>query len=257
MDDASMRISDDDREQVVVMLREHLLAGRLTLEEFSERVGAALRARVGAELARVNEDLPDVFVPAPGSRRKPARFTAAVFSHVDRRGRVRLGRRAVATSSFADLDFDLRNVTVDQWQTTVTVLAAFGNVDVYVPEGVNVDISGISLFGHRRDWGLDTDRPDAPTIHVRALGIVGTIDVWRVPQDMRDASYRDIPSASRPPAPASRLRWPRILAESWKIERLQPRDRLTVRQVIQILRRHHDVRVPSSLLIAARSYATP
>jgi len=61
MDDASMRISDDDREQVVVMLREHLLAGRLTLEEFSERVEATLRARVGAELARVNEDLPDVY----------------------------------------------------------------------------------------------------------------------------------------------------------------------------------------------------
>ena len=192
MDDASMRISDDDREQAVVALREHLLAGRLTLEEFSERVEAALRARVGTELARLKEDLPDVFVAAPGSRRKPARFTAALFSHVVRRGRVRLRRQAVAASSFGDLDFDLRHVTVDHWQTTVTVLATFGNVDVYVPEGVNVDISGISLFGHRRDWGLDTDRPDAPTIHVRALGFAGTIDVWRVPQDMRDASYRDI-----------------------------------------------------------------
>ena len=130
------------------MLREHLLAGRLTLEEFSERVEAALRARVGAELARVNEGLPDVFVPASGSRRKPARFTVALFNHVDRRGRLRLGGRALAASSFADLDFDLRDVTIDQWRTTVTVLAAFGNVDVYVPEGVNVDVSGISLVGH-------------------------------------------------------------------------------------------------------------
>jgi hypothetical protein len=164
----------------------------LTLEEFSERVEAALRARVGTELARLKEDLPDVFVAAPGSRRKPARFTAALFSHVVRRGRLRLRRRAVAASSFADLDFDLRNVTVDHWQTTVTVLAAFGNVDVYVPEGVNVDVSGLSLFGHRRDWGLDTDRPDTPTIHVRALGFAGTIDVWRVPRDMRAASYSDI-----------------------------------------------------------------
>jgi hypothetical protein len=192
MDDAPKRVSDDDRERAVVALREHLLAGRLTLEEFSERVEAALRARVGTELARVEEDLPDVFVAAPGSRRKPARFTAALFSHVARRGRLRLRRRAVAASSFADLDFDLRNVTVDHWQITVTVLAAFGNVDVYVPEGVNVDVSGISLFGHRRDWGLEADRPDAPTIHVRALGFVGMIDVWRVPQDMRDASYSDI-----------------------------------------------------------------
>ena len=89
-----MRISDDDREQAVVALREHLLAGRLTLEEFSERVDAALRARVGTELARLNEDLPDVFVAAPGSRRKPARLTTALFSHVVRRGRLRLRRRA-------------------------------------------------------------------------------------------------------------------------------------------------------------------
>jgi hypothetical protein len=192
MDDASMRISDDDREQAVVVLREHLLAGRLTLEEFSERVEVALRARVATELARLKEDLPDVFVAAPGSRRKPARFTAALFSHVVRRGRLRLRRQAVAASSFWDLDFDLRDVTVDHWQTTVTVLGAFGNVDVYVPEGVNVDVGGISLFGHRRDWGLDTDRPDAPTIHVRVLSFVGTIDVWRVPQDMRGASYSDI-----------------------------------------------------------------
>ena len=127
------------------------LAGRLTLKEFSERVEAALRTRVGTELARLEEDLPDVFVAAPGSRRKPARLTAALFSHVARRGRLRLRRRAVAASSFADLDFDLRNVTVDHWPTTVTVLATFGNVDVYVPEGVNADVSGISPFGHRRD----------------------------------------------------------------------------------------------------------
>jgi hypothetical protein len=34
MDDASLRVSDADREQAVMVLREHLLAGRLTLEEF-------------------------------------------------------------------------------------------------------------------------------------------------------------------------------------------------------------------------------
>ena len=38
MDDGSVRISDAERDQAVITLREHLLAGRLTLEEFSERV---------------------------------------------------------------------------------------------------------------------------------------------------------------------------------------------------------------------------
>ena len=47
MNDESLRVSDADRERAVASLRQHLLAGRLTLDEFSERVGAALQARVG------------------------------------------------------------------------------------------------------------------------------------------------------------------------------------------------------------------
>jgi uncharacterized protein DUF1707 len=65
MDDESLRVSDADREQAVASLRQHLLAGRLTLDEFSERVGAALQARVGAELARAQEDLPAIPAGAP------------------------------------------------------------------------------------------------------------------------------------------------------------------------------------------------
>ena len=59
MDDASLRASDADREQALVALREHLVAGRLTLEEFCERVEAALRARVTGELAHLQDDLPE------------------------------------------------------------------------------------------------------------------------------------------------------------------------------------------------------
>jgi hypothetical protein len=192
MDDASLRVSDADREQAVAALREHLLAGRLTLAEFSERVEAALTARVGGELARVQEDLPAVVPEAAGSRRKPARFTAALFGRAVRRGRLRLRGRAVAASVFGDLDFDLREATIDHRQTEVIVLAAFGNADVYVPEGVNVDVGGITIFGHHRDWGRDSGRRDAPTVHVRVLGLAGTVDVWRVPHDMQGSSYSEI-----------------------------------------------------------------
>ncbi len=190
-DDASIRVSDDDREQAVVLLREHLLAGRLTLEEFSERVGAALGARVGGELVRVQEDLPAVSSGVSGPRRKPARFTAAVLGHAVRRGRLRLRKWTLAASALGDLDFDLREAIIDLPQTAVTVLVAFGNADIYVPEGVSVDVSGMTIFGHRREWGRDLGRPDAPAVHVRVLGCFGTVDVWRVPHDMR-GSYSEI-----------------------------------------------------------------
>ena len=190
-DDASMRVSDEDREQAVLVLREHLLAGRLTLDEFSDRVGAALGARVSGELARVQEDLPAVSSRASGPHRKPARFTAAVLSHTVRRGRLRLHKWTLAASALGDLDFDLREATIDQPQTTLTVLVALGNADIYVPEGVSVEVSGMTIFGHRREWGRDTGRPDVPAVHVRVLGCCGTVDVWRVPHDMR-GSYSEI-----------------------------------------------------------------
>jgi len=188
MGDASYRVSDAEREQAVAVLREHLLAGRLTLEEFSERVEAALGARVGADLARVQQDLPAV---PSSSRRKPARFTGALFGHVVRRG-LRLRGRTLVLSALGDVDFDLREATIDSPQTTVTVFAVCGNADIYVPEGLNVDVSGLTVFGHRRDWGRDVAAADAPAIRVRVIGVVGTIDVWRVPQSLSDGDHTAI-----------------------------------------------------------------
>ena len=80
----------------------------------------------------------------------------------------------------------------------VTVLAALGNADIYVPEGVNVDVAGLAVFGHRRDWGRDAGQPGAPIIHVRVFGLAGTVDVWRVPRELRDSSYRDIVRTMHP-----------------------------------------------------------
>jgi hypothetical protein len=192
MDERPVRVGDAEREQAVVLLREHLLAGRLTLEEFTARVEAALGARVGADLARVQADLPRLAAQAPGSRRRAVRFTTGVFGHVARRGRLRLRNWTVAVTAFADVDFDLRDATIDRPETTMSVLAFCGNIDVYVPEGVNVDVSGLALFGHRRDWGSEVTAPDAPTITVRVAGVFGTVDIWRVPRTMRDATWGDI-----------------------------------------------------------------
>jgi hypothetical protein len=54
----SERVADADRERVIEELREHMLAGRLTAEEFEERIGSAHAARTRADLDAVSIDLP-------------------------------------------------------------------------------------------------------------------------------------------------------------------------------------------------------
>lgn len=190
-DDASLRASDADREQAIADLREHLLEGRLTLEEFSQRVGEALQARSAGDLARAQENLPQAPSPAAGPHRRPVRLAAALFGHMVQRGRLRLRKEAVAASVFGDLDLDLRQATIEHGRTTLTVLGAFGNVDIYIPEGVNVEVSGGTVGGHRRDWGNDAGQPGTPAVHVRVLGFAATVDVWRVP-DAMTGNYKEI-----------------------------------------------------------------
>jgi hypothetical protein len=53
-----MRASHADRDHVVALLREHLAAGRLTADEFKERMDLALAARTFGDLAPLLADLP-------------------------------------------------------------------------------------------------------------------------------------------------------------------------------------------------------
>ena len=180
------------------VLREHLVEGRLTLAEFTHRVDAALRAGTADDLAATTESLPAV--RAPGARRRDSWVTAGLFSHVVRRGRLRLPRRTFVVSAFSDVDLDLRSAEITTGRTSVIAFVLFGNVDVYVPEGIAVDVTGLNLFGHRREWGRDPVRPDAPLFRVRAVGLFATVDVWRVPDDVK-GRYREVIQAVRAQQP--------------------------------------------------------
>jgi hypothetical protein len=54
----SIRASDADRERIVEVLRRHTAEGRITAEEFDERMAAAYDARTLGALAELTTDLP-------------------------------------------------------------------------------------------------------------------------------------------------------------------------------------------------------
>jgi hypothetical protein len=58
--DPRIRASDADRDRTAEFLREHLAAGRLTQEEFSERLDKAYAAKTLGELDELLADLPAI-----------------------------------------------------------------------------------------------------------------------------------------------------------------------------------------------------
>ncbi|MFC4057734.1 DUF1707 domain-containing protein [Planomonospora corallina] len=58
--DPQMRASDDDRDKVASVLREHYAQGRLSTEEFDERLEQLYTSKTYGELAVLTSDLPGV-----------------------------------------------------------------------------------------------------------------------------------------------------------------------------------------------------
>lgn len=84
-----LRASDEDRERVVELLREHCAAGRLTLDEFSARLDEVYASRTYRELAWTTRELPRLEQRAP-------RANLGIGRHLVGNGLVTVGYLALA-----------------------------------------------------------------------------------------------------------------------------------------------------------------
>ena len=189
----AIRASDADRERAVELLRDHAAEGRLTLEELADRVSTAFRAQTGDELEGLTRDLPAERTEPVVPRRRPTRFLLSVFGSTEREGRIRVRRRVACLTAFGNIDLDLRRATLEGDVITIVALGMFGAVDVYVPEGVEVDLHGAALGGHKRANGNDPlPNPGTPLVRVFAISLFAGIDVWRVPIAWAERTWREI-----------------------------------------------------------------
>ncbi|MFG1707090.1 DUF1707 domain-containing protein [Nonomuraea sp. M3C6] len=66
-----MRASDVDRDRVAAILREHTAQGRITMDEFNERLESLYKSKTYGELAKLTADLPDVDLRHLPAKAKP------------------------------------------------------------------------------------------------------------------------------------------------------------------------------------------
>ena len=200
-DPLGARLSDQDRERVVEVLKTSCSDGRLTLDEFSERVDAAYRTVALRDVPPVLADLPHPFgpdfaglfseetdhavVPAPPqlpdvtTRRKVTRWTVSIMGGSQRKGRWRLRERTNAVAIMGGCLLDLRNAEVEGPEVVINAIALMGGIEIIVPEGIEVELGGIAIMA-----GKDAKRlkdvpplPGSPIIRVRVFAVWGGVAV--------------------------------------------------------------------------------
>jgi hypothetical protein len=183
---AHLRASDTDRDQVVDVLRDALMTGRLTQDEHSERLEQTLQARTLGELEPITQDLA---VPGPASQpsnspvpiEEPANpadsfeSLVGIFGGGERKGRWRVRRRTNAICVFGGYDLDMTDAVFEGREVTIWAFAMFGGIDITVPDSVEVRNEGVGIFGGFGARGGASPDPNAPVVVVKGLALFGGV----------------------------------------------------------------------------------
>jgi Domain of unknown function (DUF1707) len=180
MDDPNRRpallAGDEDRERSVELLTQAVVAGRLTLEEFSERVGVAHSARTQTELTVLTRDLPAATAGVPPV---PAEDRHVAFcSRLVRSGPWDLSARASFRCVFGTIVLDLSQARLAGPSVEVDVFNLCGTVTLLVPDGVDVNVVGGGMFASQVIKPPEGPRiAGAPQLRINVRGPGGTLYV--------------------------------------------------------------------------------
>src|SRR5579859_5942803 len=173
-----VRASDADRDRVLDLLRTAVGDGRLTTDEFGERMEAALSARTLGELAVLTADLgrPGTGTGiAPGTGAEAARAEDVVrIDHkggsVQRTGRWVVPRRLELRSSWSDVKLDFTEAVIVADTLVVEMDMRGGTLVLVTRPGVVVDADSLKV--RYTDVNFRTgDESDVPVfLRVRLTG---------------------------------------------------------------------------------------
>jgi len=203
-----IRIADADRDRVIAVLRTACGEGRLTLDEFAERAGIVYAASTSTELEAVLVDLPASTTTNPQTR-QARRSIVAVMSGAKRRGRWRVAPHTTAVAVWGGIQLDFRGAVVESPVVDLTAWAVMGGIDITVPDGIPVELSGGVFMG-----GTVNRVKDLPVVHgapllrIRVRGLWGGVTVRSRPIDgkprrprSRRGELPDPSAAALPPRP--------------------------------------------------------
>jgi hypothetical protein len=180
---ANLRVSDAERDATVERLSGATGDGRLTLEEFSQRMELATAARTRADLEPLTADLPAD--AAPAARAVTSGASGSPSWHISPIGGFkvsgpwRMDRHVIVGALVGGAKIDLSQAQLAAPEVTLTKVSLVGGARITVPPGIRVELSGFSLIGGTRIEAGPEPGPGAPTIRIRAFGIVGGTRIQR------------------------------------------------------------------------------
>ncbi len=104
-------------------------------------------------------------------------WAVGVFGDSIVSGQWQPGARIRAIAVFGDSTLDMRQAITTGDEITVRAVAGFGDVQLMVPAGSRVEISGLALFGSKRSEVTVDPTAGGPVVRVKAWALFGDVKV--------------------------------------------------------------------------------
>lgn len=170
-----LRVGDRERREVDERLQAAVGDGVLTLTEYDQRAAALWQTRTRSELDALVVDLPAPAAPprpVPAMRTAPTRVIA-VMSEDRLSGALLPGQEVRGYAVMGKAVVDLRREDLPD-DVRVRVRALMGEVEVQVPPGSQVLLSGLAVMGERK---VRVAPAGGPVVHVDAYALMGSVNV--------------------------------------------------------------------------------
>jgi hypothetical protein len=184
-----LRASDADRDQVAEVMSTAFAEGRLSREEYDERLDALLKAKTFDDLVGLTRDLVVVATSATPPVARPAYAVehgtpsgeidrmVGVFGGTERKGKWRIRSHTQAYALFGGVDLDLREAVFESRVVEISGFWCFGGMDIKVPAGVEVRDQTMGVFGGTDIRDLGDPQPGAPVIVLKGVSLFGGVSV--------------------------------------------------------------------------------
>lgn len=200
--------ADELRSEVITLLKEAYADGRIAVDAFERRLKKATNCEAKEDMIGLLSDIPasrtkdshrsaggaddearDWYINPGAPRENQTLF--ALLGGSKRTGRWQPARNINCYSLMGGIKLDFREAEFPKSGVTINTGNIMGGLEVIVPPGVNIDVSGLPLLGSFEDKA-GAGESGAPTLRVRGMAVMGGVEVKRkLPRSASKLSRRE------------------------------------------------------------------
>ncbi|MBB6482112.1 DUF1707 SHOCT-like domain-containing protein [Spirochaeta isovalerica] len=171
---------EEMRDRTVKRLEYSYAHGEISLEELEKRIELAINTDLKEDLERLVSDLkeeePEV-KDEPSSPDEREETIMGVLSGIKRKGKWKPARRNKIMVFMGGVELDFTEAELEPGTTEYEYFCALGGIELRVPEGVNVDVSGLPLLAGIENKLSGDFHPGNPTIKLHGTLFLGGIEI--------------------------------------------------------------------------------